>query len=646
MNENPFSQEKVSLFKRLFRIGTQKDNKTPFPTKLTKNRDGLYDTVREKFPKQVESLLKYWISECHDDKESFQNRKELFMDMDMLYYNSPFIARAMNLMADETVQADTNSQILGVESDDPYLRDFILDFISKSGIEKYLRATALNVIQYGNAGWVISLNEDGVDTVLPVDVFDMKSRLEFTPHQVSKEITKNHSILSTMLSKNEKLRHLVDSISNLQEDYSTYFKSYLFGFEVGDFVLPPWRFLHFRNFTSKTPFYPFGIPVFIHSVAPFRQYDAAMTLQSVGRGAKFPIDLYKVALPNVMSPTDKIEKVLEFIREFDNSGLRETKKEGISVGERIITIKDLFEYEQIVPNIDLGDIGDLELLLNALIVSTGLPRGLLDPNSTPFGNSGISLIQQYVPFKRQIFHIQSCLLEQITQLVKIHLVQSGKFPLKNIDFRLTMPYPESQSDRELIGSQSDLVTLANTILDSLQSKLLINGEALSPEVVRKVYTKLLPYPPSDIDKWVQDTIKNAQSAEAPSEGGEELPPEDIGGESIGGSPTIPEGGSPLDLLGGETEAPTEEAPPQETRGTAQESTSKKKKTIRKKLNLTEEIEKEIYKTTSSGGYKFREGVFRNRHFYSSSLGNQDFDVSLLVEWKKEGKQKLEEEELE
>jgi len=146
MNENPFSQEKVSLFKRLFRIGTQKDNKTPFPTKLTKNRDGLYDTVREKFPKQVESLLKYWISECHDDKESFQNRKELFMDMDMLYYNSPFIARAMNLMADETVQADTNSQILGVESDDPYLRDFILDFISKSGIEKYLRATALNVI--------------------------------------------------------------------------------------------------------------------------------------------------------------------------------------------------------------------------------------------------------------------------------------------------------------------------------------------------------------------------------------------------------------------------------------------------------------------------------------------------------------------
>jgi len=474
----------------------------------------------------------------------------------------------------------------------------------------------------------------------------MKSRLEFTPHQVSKEITKNHSILSTMLSKNEKLRHLVDSISNLQEDYSTYFKSYLFGFEVGDFVLPPWRFLHFRNFTSKTPFYPFGIPVFIHSVAPFRQYDAAMTLQSVGRGAKFPIDLYKVALPNVMSPTDKIEKVLEFIREFDNSGLRETKKEGISVGERIITIKDLFEYEQIVPNIDLGDIGDLELLLNALIVSTGLPRGLLDPNSTPFGNSGISLIQQYVPFKRQIFHIQSCLLEQITQLVKIHLVQSGKFPLKNIDFRLTMPYPESQSDRELIGSQSDLVTLANTILDSLQSKLLINGEALSPEVVRKVYTKLLPYPPSDIDKWVQDTIKNAQSAEAPSEGGEELPPEDIGGESIGGSPTIPEGGSPLDLLGGETEAPTEEAPPQETRGTAQESTSKKKKTIRKKLNLTEEIEKEIYKTTSSGGYKFREGVFRNRHFYSSSLGNQDFDVSLLVEWKKEGKQKLEEEELE
>jgi hypothetical protein len=637
--ENQISNEKVSLFRRLFKIGIDKDKKAPFPTKLVKDREGLYNSVREQFPKQVDTLLKYWISDCHDDRESFQNRKELFMDMDMIYYNSPFLSRAMNLMADETVQADTNSQIIGVEAEDPFLRDFILEFISRSGIEKYLRSTALNIIQYGNAGWVTTLNDAGIDTVLPVDVFDIKSRLEFTPHQVSKEINKVNSALNSMLSKNEKLRHLVNSIDDLKEDYSTYFKSYLFGFEVGDFVLPPWRFLHFRNFTSKTPFYPFGIPVFIHSVAPFRQYDAAMTLQSVGRGAKFPIDLYKISLPNVMSPTDKIEKVLEFIREFDNSGLRETKKEGIAVGERIITIDGLFTYEQIVPQLDLSDIGDLELLLNALVVSTGLPRNLLDPNNGTFGNSGISLIQQYVPFKRQIFHIQSCLLEQITQLVKIHLVQSGRFPLKDIDFRLTMPYPESQSDRELIGSQSDLVTLANSILDSLQAKLVAQGENLNKDVVTQVYTKILPYPPSDIEKWVDLTMASGQltgqPAAAPTE---EAPAPEAGG---GGGES-----SPLDLLsneepaptGEEEQPPTEETPAPET-GEAKESTSRKRP-MKKKMNLKEQVESEIYKETKKS---FREGTFRGRHFYSSSIGSQDFDVSLLVEWKKEGKQKLSEE---
>jgi ATP/maltotriose-dependent transcriptional regulator MalT len=41
----------------------------------------------------------------------------------------------------------------------------------------------------------------------------------------------------------------------------------------------------------------------------------------------------------------------------------------------------------------------------------------------------------------------------------------------------------------------DLVTLANSILDSLQQKLVAQGETLNKDVVTQVYSKILPYSP-------------------------------------------------------------------------------------------------------------------------------------------------------
>lgn len=647
MAVNQVSKEKTSLFKRLFRIGITKQNQEVVPTKNVKTKDGLYDTVREKFPPQVQSILKYWTTNCHDDQESFANRKEMYKDLEMIFYNSALLSRAMTLYADEAVQADTNAQIIGVEAEDPNQRDFILDFISNSGIEKYLRSTALNIVQYGDAGWVLSMDENGVESVLPVKPEDIRSRIEFTPHEVQKKMRSSDEYFGKILGKSEVLRHLATTLSDTTEDYATYFKSYLFGFEVGEFVLPPWKFLHFRNFTTKSPFYPFGLPQFIHSIAPYRQYDAAMTLQAIARGAKFPIDLYKLGLTNQMSPTDKLDKALEFIREFDNSGLRETKKEGLAVGERIITIKDLFEYEQIIPNIDLGDIGDIELLENQLILSTGLPRNMLDPNNGAFGNSGIALIQQYVPFKRQIFHIQSILLEQVTQLVKIHLVQSGKFALKDINFKLSMPYPESQADRDAIGTQSDLITLANSILDSLQAKLLPDGQPLTKDLVTAVYSKVLPFKPDDINKWVDLTMASKSVDTNPNP--EQAPPEEPGAEPAiggGGAPA----GSPPEATGSPETAP-EEAPAPEADlnaaleqelGTAQESTTRKGKLkMMGKISLEEAVSREIFLQTQNKS-KFREGVFNNRHFYSSKIRSHDFDLNLLIESKKQ-KMRLDEE---
>ena len=84
------------------------------------------------------------------------------------------------------------------------------------------------------------------------------------------------------------MQEYLDEIKKLT-NYANHFKHYLLGFQVSNFLLPPWKFIHFRNFTSKDPFAPYGMPTFIHAIAPYRQYDAGMTIQMVSRGASIQL---------------------------------------------------------------------------------------------------------------------------------------------------------------------------------------------------------------------------------------------------------------------------------------------------------------------------------------------------------------------
>lgn len=606
--EAPASPEKTSLFQKLFGVGVDgsasRNHKKIYPAEVGKNKEtGKYEFKATALSPKVEELLDYWMSQTHDSAASFENRFELYKDMDMLFYNAPLVWRAMTLTRDEVLQADSNIQIIGVEAADKRQRDFALKCIADNNIEAQLPATALNVIQFGDAGWILSLGEKGVKEVLPVDVYDIKDRLEFTPYEVKRQMEDktSSSIVYNMRDQFDRIEMLVDSMTN-DDNYTSYFKSYLFGFQIGEYVLPPWRFIHFRNFTSKSPFKPFGIPMYIHSVAPYRQWDAALTLRVAARGASFPIDLYKITLPNHMNPTEKLDSIIEFLNEYENTGLRQTKKEGMGLGERIVTIAGVFEYEQITPSIELGDSVDLEQLENQLILSTGLPRNFLDPNNGGFGSSGVALKEQHKPFARMVYQVQSILMQGITQVIKIAMIQSGEFEASEINFRLTMPYPESQTDRDLIGSQNDMLALAGTVLDTLKARILGEDfmDPLPPELVRQVFTQILPYDSDRINQWV-DTLL-AQKAAMPA-------PEEEGGEDMFES----------------------------SRKRIKEITVSKNG----KRGLAESIHTSIQDTFQK---EFKEGVLGGRHHYSSTLPNMDFQTSLLEDFQKKLVTKLEEKE--
>jgi len=460
--------------------------------------------IREVFPSNVQLLMDWWMSDTHQSAETWKTMQSLYKDCDLMFMNSGIMSRAAEITADEVVQADINTQPIIVEAKSKQ-KKFILDFFDRINIYNYIRSIALSIVKYGNAGMVLSYDNNGIDAVIPINVKLLKERLEFSPYKVREMINGKNNFLYDYKSKVQRIDQLIQMIDN-KDNVSSYYKDYLFGFVVGDYVLPPWRFLHFRNHNSESPFDPFGVPLFIYSIAPYLQLDAGLTMQVAARGASFPKDIYKINLPANMPPSEKLSSAVEFARELQNSGINAVVKEKDGVGEVIITINDLYEYEQHSPDIDLGRIGDLEMLRDDLILSTLLPRYILDPNDGSFGDSGVALVEKWKPFARIVYGIQSSILEQINQLVKIEMINSGEFSLDEMDFILKMPYPESQTNDDIIRSQNDLLDLANNVIGALSDKFM-DGEQIPTQVMKDIYKKFLPYDDKLIDEWIKKTEK-------------------------------------------------------------------------------------------------------------------------------------------
>lgn len=540
--------------------------------------------IKEPFPSNVQKLFDFWQSDTHYSMQSWKSRNQMFQDCDLMFMNSTIMARAAEMVADETVQADSVSQIITIEAKRK-VKQFIQKLFDDINIYEHIRPTALSIAKYGNAGWILDFDNNGVCGIIPRSVYGIKERLEFSPYEVQELMRNKNKFLYDYKSRITRIDQLIDMITN-KDNIASYYKDYLFGFVIDDYALPPWRFLHFRNSYAESPFKPFGVPLYIHSIAAYMQFDAAMTMQICARGAAFPKEVYSINLPSAMPPTEKLNTAIEFMKELQNSGINATAKERDGVGEKIITVKDLYEYELQNPQMDLGKMGDIEALRDDLIISTMLPRNLLDPNESGFGDSGLAVIQKSKPFARLIYRMQSIILQNITQLVKIHMIHSRKFSLDEMDFSLSMPYPESQASEELVRSQNDLLSLSNNVIDALSQKFM-GGDNLPPEVIRNIYTKFLPYEDATVDSWIKGIMKNKDRQEEPEQ--EEEP-----------------------VMRGDKER-------------IQEWKIIEKK-FGGKIKLKEAIDNAIFDYKQS---ILREGVIRNNHYYSSKNQYLEFPAETL-----------------
>lgn len=473
---------------------------------------------------KAEKAYRQWRS-MRVDPMLAEDRLYRYDEMDDMYFNSPFVSRAVEMEKDNTLSAETTPRIITPQSENEKLLSEITDFFDAVGMDEVVTSVTDNLIRFGDAFVAIVYGENGVTDVPVIDPRDVQERVEFSPIEVSKQLQNYGNPFFKTISNDAKIKAFLDGLSDGYDDYSTYFKTYLIGFVVSNFFLPPWRCVHFRDLATSDAFYPYGTPSYIHALYPYKQLDFGMTMQGLLRRANFPTEIVSVVMERQgMSFTEAAEYILRVRQEMENMGVSDTRKEDVALGERLYLPQDLISFDSNSPGIDLSDIEDLEMLRDDVVVAMGIPRSLVDPHSGVFGDSGVAFIEQFKPFARKVFKKQREIMAKVETITKLHLIAKG-YALDEIDgkFYLEMEFPYSQLSSDSISNQKDLLDLAGTIIDDFRERLFGDEDIPLPvEVVKKIYKEFLPYENEFVDDILADYIKAKGLAD------NDLPQGDVG----------------------------------------------------------------------------------------------------------------------
>lgn len=587
----------LSFFNLKIKTNKQTKTKEIVPTDPKTNKE-------YPFTPETRELYDFYLKRLTADSDSWDGRNELYDDCDQMYLNNPIIARNIKTLVFETLQRDLNDNPVKTHSSNPKTVKRIQDLFDRIKLNDIIQDITFQIVHYGNSLLLLSYSEGGISKAIPVkNIRNFSNRIEFNIADVKnfkKTGTQNsNSILAQAYSNFDRMEYLINSIED-KTDESDEFVDYLLGYEVSECVYPAWRGIHFRYKDVVNPFVGFGTPYFINAISPHMQYVNAMILQAIARTLRIPTDVYKLTMGEGMSPTEKLKRVVQFMAEFQNSGIGAKKKDVKGVGDIRYTIDGLYEWSQQTPEIDLGQIGDIELLRDDVIVAGILPKEWIDPRESGWGDSGAALKEKSKPFQRAVYAIQSVLLEGLTLLAKLDIIESGE-DLDDHPFMLSLPFPQSQTNSDLISVQKDQIDLATSIIDTLSDKL-SGGDSLPDDLVYDIYRQFLPYDDQKIEDWYNKIKKYKNDTDS-------------------------DGGSDFDSEYDENRL---------------NEKRKKIKESLKKYNYRN-IQEAINSVKNEVLIKYkREGIFENSHFYSSYNTTLDFDPYILYDYKVDKIKKLSE----
>ena len=497
----------IDGLKRFFRIDVRSIDGQPkvVPTSQKKDAKGNYKTSVVKFPSDLQKYQDWYFNQVLDNSQSLAQRINRYKDVDYMRYNEPIISYAIELYGNEASQADIQDNIFTFKTKDKKFTNYLYDLIyNKWNIDQnWIKEISCNLASYGDSFMINCVDDkDGITEFVPIDPYLLKERIElnlskvrFTDQQMDYQ-----SYIDFASKRDTRMQALVDMMQD-NIDVAKYFKSYLFGFSVDpDITLPPWGVTHFRLFSNKSEFYPYGRSLFINAISPYRQLQASKNLMVMARASKFPKELFTIETDESMTEIEKWDAVNSARQEFLNLAQSYSDKEQNGVGTQMWLPSGLLSHELIENNMRLEDIADVELLEESLVRATGVPFDYIVQRQGGY-TSGIALTMQSKPFARKVYTIQNAILKQIAQNIRIHLLITKEFDYDQ-DFEVYMNFPNVEDSRDRIGIKNDTLRLAKDVIDNLTTSLgLDRDEALPIDIVKDIFAKYSFIEMEDLNEW-------------------------------------------------------------------------------------------------------------------------------------------------
>lgn len=461
---------------------------------------------------KLETYFEAYLNENSLTYDNIADRKSRLNSLTYFAANCAFGARVVQLVADEATQMDVQDRLISIECPDRNFINKTYELFSKWGItQTRVHGVCADLELYGESFWAQNVTENGVEKITPISVYDIIERLEFDPVKISEYL--GQKSFNASMERSQKLKDLIDMIKNgdameTSDCIADFFDKKLFGYELhNNTIVPPWTITHFRYEPEHNEFKPYGKSPLLNCLGPFKKSYSAQALQALARSMSFPVTLYKVKNTAAMSPSRAHEVVNEVREEYDNIGTTPVSQgdEVYTVNTKIWLANDLLEVDVKDSKCDIDFVGDIELYEDKVAIAAGVPKAYLDQEYGGFGNSGISLMEQYKPFGRLVYSIQSSFLQGLGELIRLHYAITGEFDY-NTPFVLSMRFPAEEASADREERKTAAIELTNSIMDLLRDALAMeDDEQLPQDVVKDILGKYSFLDPTDIDRWVKAT---------------------------------------------------------------------------------------------------------------------------------------------
>ena len=474
---------------------------------------------------KLEQLFDIWLTDNTDKYSELQQRINRVNQLEFMSQNDPYVGRIVDLYADESCQLDQQDTIINIDTPDARMTKDMYKLLNQWGVtQTRVRETMKQLGTYGDAFWSNSVTERGVERILPLQQLQVTDRIEFNPIKALEMKKRREGFFSQFANNNYLIAQMLQDMED-KNSFADMFDTKLFGFSIdNDLIVPAWNITHFRVGSEGSMFYPWGTSPILGALAPYKQTQASIALQALGRELNFPVTTYEVKTDENMDEGSQFAVVNRVREAYDNIGVSQQmgNSEVYTVNTKMWLPKDLLTVNVHKADSASADgVDDIKLYQDRTAVALGLPKSFYGEEGwKSLGNSGKSLTQQYKPFARKCFSLQSAFLEGLADLFRIHFAITGQYDFR-IPFTLSMKYPALEEDDTFVNAKKSSIEVATTVMALVKSAIgASEEEPLPADIVRDIIGKYTFLDPEDIIKWTRDAKYFVNTAtEEEGEGG-------------------------------------------------------------------------------------------------------------------------------